>query len=403
MIVRGKKSKKPKLAVVFVLAIAYIAWCMFKPLPNLKPATSTVVLTAKAPISELVWPASQAAVAIVGSDILETNNSTNQVATASTAKIITTLMILKQKPLKLGQQGPTITITDKDVSIYKDYVSRDGSVVPVQTGEKISQYQALQTVMLPSANNLADTLAIWAYGSLPNYAKAANEFLEQNGIDNTTVGSDASGLAANSVSTAEDLVKISNLAMQDPVFAQIAGQSTATGIPIVNNIKNVNDLIGMDGIIGIKTGNSDEAGGAFVGASKIKVNGKDVVIASAVVGAPSLFQSMKQYLPLNRSAQANFSPTSVVKKNQIVGKYTLPWGGTVETIVSSNLSIDAWNGSTLKATSTIEAIPASSAAGDKAGNVTINKSAINNKKSAAVILKTTPTKPSVLWRLTHPF
>ena len=81
--------------------------------------------------------------------------------------------------------------------------------------------------------------------------------------------------------------------MQNPVLAQIAGQSTATGIPVAGTIKNVNDLIGINNIIGLKTGNSNEAGGAFISASTTKQNNKTIVITTAVVNAPSLFQSMK--------------------------------------------------------------------------------------------------------------
>lgn len=400
---RVRRQKKSKIALFFILVLVYAGWCLFKPLPDLQPQKTSTTITAKAPTSALNWPASQAAVAVLNTDIFETNGTQKPVPTASTAKIITALVVLAKKPLQLNQPGSIITLSDRDVAIYKDYVTRDGSVVPVLTGEQISQYQALQTVMLPSANNMADSLAIWAYGSLQEYGVAANAYLKAHDIHNTNVGSDASGLAANSTTTANDMTKLGILAMQNPVLAQIVGQSTATGIPVAGTIKNVNDLIGINGIVGIKTGNSDEAGGAYVAASTTKIQGKNQTIVTAVVESTSLFTAMKQSLPLIKSAQSNFSQVKLVNKDQVVGKYSLPWGGSVEVITKDHLIAIAWNDTTIKAVATLDDIPASSQQGSSAGKITLKKSQLNDRETVNVVLKSTPAKPSTWWRLSHPF
>ena len=124
-----------------------------------------------------------------------------------------------------------MTITQADVDIYNRYVAQDGSVVPVTVGEKITLYQMLQALMLPSANNIADSMAIWAYGSLQNYSLAANKYVAAHGMNITHIGSDASGLAPDTVGTAHDLVLLGKLAMEHPVLSAIVGQQTATGIP----------------------------------------------------------------------------------------------------------------------------------------------------------------------------
>jgi serine-type D-Ala-D-Ala carboxypeptidase (penicillin-binding protein 5/6) len=388
--------------LILFIGVAYFVWCLLKPLPALQPESANSTIETKTAASALAWPSSQAAVSVVGADIIETNQPAKPVPTASTAKIITALMVLNKKPLKVGEQGPIITLGPNDVDIYQKYVAQDGSVVPVLAGEQISEYQALQTVMLPSANNMADSLAIWSYGSLGAYAEAANAYLKQQGLSGSHVGSDASGLAANSTSTASDLAKLGSLAMQNSVLAQIVGQSSATGIPIVGTIKNVNDLIGLNGIVGVKTGNSNEAGGAFVSASKTAVNNKPVVITTAVVNAPSLFASMKDSLPLIKSAQTNFSVVEVASKNQVAGKYSLPWGGSVDAISAKDLSLSFWNGSTVTASATLQEIPANSTSGSLTGKITIKKSALNDSKSVPLVLKNTPAQPSLWWRLTHP-
>jgi D-alanyl-D-alanine carboxypeptidase (penicillin-binding protein 5/6) len=244
---------------------------------------------------------------------------------------------------------------------------------------------------------MADTLAIWAYGSLEAYAAAANQFLAQNGLTGTRVGSDASGLAASTTSTAKDLVKLGTMAMQNPVLAQIVGQPKADGFPVVNSIKNVNDLIGMNGIIGIKTGNSDEAGGVFVSASQITVNGKPQVIVTAVMGAPTLFASMKDSLALIKSAQANFKPVKVVEANQVITSYKVPWGGSVKVIAAQALSTNAWQGSPVETTIKLYQTDRTPVAYETVGQLSAAGQSINLQ------LADNPSKPSILWRLTHAF
>lgn len=370
----------------------------------MQPLSRFSALQAKAPASTLQWPAQgQAAVGVAGTSILDMHGAETPVPTASTAKLITALTVLAAKPLQPGQQGPTITLTPNDVAIYNNYVAQDGSLVQVQAGEQISEYQMLQTMMLPSANNMADSLAIWAFGSLQTYQQAANQYLEDQGLVTSHVGSDASGLSPTTTSTAHDMVQIGELVMQNPVLSQIVGQPTAAGIPVVGTIKNVNSLLGTDGIIGIKTGNSDQAGGAFVSASKTTANGKPVTIITAVMDAPGLWQAMQESLPLIQSAQANFKPTTVITAGKPVASYKSEWGKTITASAQKSLAMQAWGGSTISAKAKLNPIKPNAEAGQTVGMVTVPKSTFNDQLSATVSLRSAPSKPSVLWRLTHPF
>jgi D-alanyl-D-alanine carboxypeptidase (penicillin-binding protein 5/6) len=333
---------------------------------------------------------------------LETHGAQAPAAIASTAKIITALTVLNAKPLVLGEQGPAITLSASDAALYDSYVAQGGSVVRVNAGEQISEYQMLQAMLLPSANNIADSLAVWAFGSLPDYAAAANSYLAQAGLTHTHVGTDASGFAPSTTGTAGDLARLGELAMQDPALAQIAGQTTANGIPVVDSVKNVNFLLGTDNIIGIKTGNTDQAGGVFVSAARATVNGKPVTIVTSLVGAPTLFQALKDSLPLIQSAQANFKPATVITKDSIAGRYQQPWGGSVIAVAAKNLTVNTWNGTTVSSTIQLQPVPASAQAGQTAGTATTPKSALYDQQSVPIKLQTAPTKPSAWWRLIHP-
>jgi D-alanyl-D-alanine carboxypeptidase (penicillin-binding protein 5/6) len=387
-----------------MVLVVYAAWTLARPLPSIAPTIDNARLIAKVPDSDLQWPSQgQAAVGIVGTSILETHGKQQPVPIASTAKLITALTVLQTKPLLPGEQGPTITLGPADVALYNSYHAQDGSLVRVQNGEKISEYQALQTIMLPSSNNMADSLAIWAFGSLKNYQQAANQFLEDHGLVETHVGKDASGLDPSTTSTASDLAKIGELSMQSPVLAQIVGQSSASGIPVVGTIKNVNQLLGTNNIIGVKTGNTDQAGGVYVSASRINVNNKPVTIVTALAGAPGLWEAMHDSLPLIKSAQNNFKPVTVAASGSDIANYEIPWGGSASTSVAKELGLKAWGGSTLKGQANLRNINTGSQSNQLVGRVTVSKSVYNDALSAPVKLQTAPGQPSAWWRLTHPF
>ncbi|MEK7594491.1 MAG: D-alanyl-D-alanine carboxypeptidase [Patescibacteria group bacterium] len=399
------KRRWPKvLAIVlaiFVVFGAYSFWALSRSLPTIKP-TLISIPKPKPVATQLAWPSTgQAAVGIVGTNIVETNGEQKPAPTASAAKIITALVVLDKKPLTKGQQGPIITMTADDVARYQDYAAKGGSVVRVSAGEQISEYQMLQAIMLPSANNIADSLAVWAFGSMANYKVAANAYLSSLGLSNTKTGSDASGLAPDTTSTALDLVHLGKAAMENPVLAEIVGQPS-TELPVAGTVKNVNFLLGTDGVVGIKTGNTEEAGGVFVSAANTVVDGKVVTVTTAVVGSPSLFVAMKDSLPLLDSAKANFRTVTAVKAGQVVGSYKSPWDGTVNAYAAADLKTTLWGNQEVSTSTKLKPLtPSTARVGQNVGQLIATRSTGNS--TVAIKLSTVPTKPSTLWRLTHPF
>jgi len=381
------------LLVLSVLG-GYGYWALTKPLPLLMPAQASQQILIPAAGSKLAWPASQAAVGILGTDVLETHGNQTPAPIASVAKVITCLVVLDKKPLKAGQTGPVITLTPADVALYKNTMAQDGSLVSVVAGEQITQYQMLQAIMLPSANNMADSLAIWAFGSLANYTTTANAFLAEHGLSETKVGVDASGLSPTTTSTATDLVKLGELAMQEPVLAEVVGQSTATGIPQTAFVKNVNSLLGTANIVGIKTGNTEQAGGVFLSASRLIIENKPTIIVTAVVGSPTLFVALKDSLTLVKSAQTNFEVVTVVDKYQEVGRYAVPWGGSIATITEEEAGVSTWNGS--KYSTQVNLRPV------KVGSTAAGSIPITNQPPVKVRLAYKAAPPSAWWRLSHP-
>lgn len=388
---------------LLVLVLAYGLLALTRPTPNLTADHATGSLQITTQPSNLPWPAyGQAAMGLVGSGVVATHGTQKPAATASIAKVLTALTVLQKYPLSAGQAGPTITLDATDVNYYNDYVAGDGSVVAVQNGERITERQLLEAMLLPSGNNAADSLARWAYGSLPAYANAANAYAAQLGLTSTHAGSDASGYAADSTSTASDLVRLGIAAMQNPALAAIVGERSAT-IPVAGTITNRNTLLGSNQVVGIKTGNNDQDAGAFLGAATTTVNGVSTTVVTAIMGAPSLNGALSSSASLLTAASNDFASTNLVTAGEVLGTYQQPWGGSVQAVAAKDLTITTLQGNIAKASFTLRPISLGAKAGQVIGTLSAPKSTFSPAQSVPISLEQAPSSPSFGWRLLHPF
>lgn len=346
---------------------------------------------------DLSWPAlGQAAIGAKSYGVLASYGTQTPVPTASISKIITILAVLKVKPIASGEQGSVLTIGQSDLDLYHSYASDGGSVTPVVIGEQLTEYQMIQALLLPSANNLADSLAIWAFGSLTNYSAYANRMLANYGLKNTVVGSDACGYSPSSTSTASDLVMLGEIASDNPVISVIASQPTAT-LPVAGLVKNVNWLLGTNGINGLKTGNSDQAGGAYLFSADYTVaTGYSVTIVGAVLKSSDLLQAMTDASALLKSAQKAFSLDTAITAGQEVGSYQVPWGSKVTVSAINDVKTLAWQGKIIdKPAISLNDPKAPVAINTVVGNIQSGSSSISIKIDQPI------TAPSIWWRLTH--
>lgn len=385
------------LILPFILIILGGAFNYLRPLQTLELSRSQI--TSQLGTVSLDWPSdgSIAAIGAVGYGVLASNGS-SQFPTASTAKLITALTVLKRMPLQLNETGPTITITDNDVNIYNNYLSQDGSVTKVVAGEQISEYQALQALLLPSADNIADTLAIWAFGSLQNYQLNATQEVQSLGLNNTVVGTDASGLSPTTVSTPNDLVLLGLAALQNPVIAQIVDQSSAD-LPDTGTIYNVNSLLGKDGINGIKTGNSDQAGGVYVFSAPTEIGSQSVTIVGAIVHSPSLASATSSSIKLLDSAKNGFTFQTPVSSGQKYGSYSTAWGAKATIVAKNSISMPVWNGVLLQSHVTFNNNAKPDTAGTIVGTVSVSSGLYH--ASSPLILGQNLNHPTFWWQLTR--
>ena len=259
----------------------------------------------------------------------------------------------------------------------------------------------LEAMLVPSGNNIADALARWAFGSLSAYFTYANTFVKQLGLNNTHVGGDASGFSPETTSTANNLIVLGSRFMANPVLAQIVALKSVV-IPNVGVMQNYNNILGVDGIEGIKTGNSNQAGGVFLSAATTNVNGHSVTILTALMGAPTLTQALTDTVPLVVSIENDFGQTILVSKGEVLGEFKQPWGGVVQIAASTNLTAYLLQGQSDRVDLSLSSLKIPAVSGTKVGTITTQPDALNSAKSVNVVTLSSTTKPNWSWRLTHP-
>jgi len=148
----------------------------------------------------------------------------------------------------------------------------------------LTERQALQALLLPSANNIAAVLARWDAGSVERFVARMNATARSLGMTHTRY-TDPSGYDDTSVSTAADQVRIADRAMRLPVFASIVATPSAT-LPVAGTVHNTNTLLGHNGFVGLKTGSDAAAGGCFAFRAIRWIDGRRTTITGVVLGQP---------------------------------------------------------------------------------------------------------------------
>lgn len=287
----SRRAPKPRwrLFLACVLCVAVLLFWRYHTAfsKNDTSSASTVAISAQSPLADakLAWPnAGGAAIGSVADGLLARSSNDEQLRpTASMAKVIAALAILQKQPLDSDQGGPTYTITARDVADYQAYVSKGGSVLPVYQGMRLTEYQALQAMLLPSANNIADMLTERVFGSASAYQAYAQNMLHKMGL-NRTIVADASGFSSSTVSTPSEMVMIGIAALKIPVIAEIVAEPQAQ-LPGAGTVTNTNKLLGIDGVVGIKTGTTDSAGNCLLfAANYTATDGHQETIVGVIMG-----------------------------------------------------------------------------------------------------------------------
>ncbi|MBI2008224.1 D-alanyl-D-alanine carboxypeptidase [Candidatus Amesbacteria bacterium] len=169
---------------------------------------------------------------------------------ASTTKIMTALVALDTFPL------------NQQITVDKSY--SDGQVIGFQPGEILTVEQLLYALLVQSGNDAAEILAENFPGGHPAFISAMNAKASDLHLSHTAYTNPTGLDEAGHYSSAVDLARLADVAMDNPEFARIVGTENAV-LPGNHVLTNLNQLLGkVPGVLGIKTGFTDNAGQALV-------------------------------------------------------------------------------------------------------------------------------------------
>jgi len=383
-------------ALVLAVIIAIGAFNYLRPLPN---ATLSLNLpkVPQATKSVVTWPSlGEATFSAEGYDFMFSNAPPKPVSTASMAKVITVLCVLEKRPLKLGETGPTLTMTADDVMRLQQQYDQGGSHLAISEGEQLTEYQMLQAIMLPSANNIADSLAVWAFGSLEQYQKYAQDFVQRHGMLQTHIGPDASGFDPSTTSTTSDLTKLGTLALANPVVMQVAGTKSAA-FKTAGEVYNVDTLLGNGILTGLKTGSNDGNSGGFIFTSNVKKGNQSIDIVGAIVNAESASSAVAYSEKLAASIANNFEVVSYTRAGQRIGTAKTAWGASAIVVATQDTTIVRWSENKLWHVEQLT--PTTATQKKQIGTIRISTNGSKATTPISIIIPATP--PSIVWRITH--
>ena len=343
-----KKTLRRVLVVliVMVLCAGGLTWFVvrapkasFVPILNLSSITPG---TAPA----VVWPAEgQGAWAIPAFGATAGSPNQASIPIGSTAKMMTALVVLFDHPLALGQSGPSFTVTAQDKSDYDATLTSDQSHIAVTVGESLTEYQLLEGLLIHSGNNYANMLARWDAGSIPAFVKKMNDAASSLGLSLTHYA-DASGFDPGTVSTASQQLVVAAQGMRNPVFASIVAKPSVT-LPVAGSLGTYTPFVGSNGVIGVKSGLTKQAGGCDVMAYVTTRGGRPTMILTAVFGqktAPNrLLAAGQASLAMAKTIETGVVAVTALNAGQPVANLDFK-SGSSPVAAESVITLPSWPG-----------------------------------------------------------
>lgn len=316
---------------------------------------------------------------------------------ASITKVITALVVLDAHPLAPGELGPTATMGSLDEQFYADQVAQDGIVAPVSAGETITERHMLDLALMASANNYAQSLAAWAFGSEAAYLDAARAWLDREGLASTTV-TDATGIQPSNTSTVADLIELGKLAIAHPVVSEIVA-TPVVDVPGIGAVANRNILLGVDGVDGIKTGTLDESGACLLFSADHIVDGQPITLVGVVLGGPDHPTIAEAIRGILAQADAGFRRVDLTAAGESFAHYESVWGDRAAAVAGESASVVTWASIPVTADVTLDPVQLATA-GEEVGRVTFTVG--TRTLIVPLVLDATIDDPGPWWRLSHP-
>ncbi|WP_425585071.1 D-alanyl-D-alanine carboxypeptidase [Streptomyces vastus] len=402
-IVRRVKIWTP---LVILLAVVFAVVQAVRPLPTPALAlTADKSYTFEGDKVTLPWPQEgQGWMDVNGIGTVDNFGQQKPVAIGSVAKAMVAYVILKDHPLKPGDEGKNIPVDAKAETEGGYDKDGESTLNTIKEGDTLTQRQALAAIMIPSANNVARLLARWdSNGSEEAFVKKMNDAAADLGMKNTKY-TDPSGLKESTVSTAEDQVKLGNELVQMKALTDITKLPTWKD-PSGREWQNYNRLVPYDNAIGIKTGSTTKAGGNLLFAATEDVEGEIVTVVGAILGQhqPPIIDTVNAVSKTAMvAAQDALTSSKILKKGDVVGYVDDGLGGRTPVVVTQDVSAVGWAGKTVELDLSDDGteIPHEAKAGTKVGALSVGDGT-GDAVEVPVALQSDLTEPGYGSKLTR--
>ncbi|WP_240658576.1 D-alanyl-D-alanine carboxypeptidase family protein [Microbacterium sp. CPCC 204701] len=410
---RARRRRAGIIVSVVILVIlatvgGYTGWALTAPLGSPEGTWSAPQAPTPAAAAIALPTEGASAISISGADaylgaeasgIWVSSGTDEPRSIASITKLITALVVLDARPLAgVDDPGPTITFSEADHDLYDEYYVLGATIAEMPAGSSMSLRDALATMLIPSASNYAEAISTWAYGSQGAFLRAAREWLAAHGLTGTTIV-DPTGIDPRNTSTPSDLIALGKLAAADPVIAKIGG-ATSFSHPRIGAMSNTNNLLGTEGITGLKTGNLGAGSYNLLYTATLDVGMPERLSVTGVMLGGATRQSLgSDVVGLLTSIREGFHPVPLAARGDLLGSFSTPWGESAEVAVAEHASIFTWSDTPI--TVTVDTTtPETYADGEVIG--TITWTAGPNTTTADVHIVGDIAPPTEWWRLTHP-
>ncbi len=363
-------------AVVVLLAAIGVMGVRLSQTPSLASVQPSIPLVRSIPgkVHKISWPVKVASAFTIPSlGISKQSGSETARPIASLTKLMTAHIVLADHPLRPGEAGPSITVSEDEVAMYLQDVASGQSILAVQAGEVLTEYQLLEGMLVHSANNFADMLAIFDAGSVSAFVTKMNAASASMGMTQTRYA-DASGYESTSVSTPAALLKVAARDVANPVFDQIVDESSVS-LPVDGVVGSSTPFVGVDGVVGVKSGFTLRAGGCDVLALRRNVGGVPVEVLAAVVGdhvgGDPVAVAGVQALGVAREVMSRLGALDAVRGGQRVGSAAIA-ASSVPVVARGQATVVGWPGQRVRESFDLLARPrAGSPAGFEVGRITV--------------------------------
>lgn len=218
---------------------------------------------------------------VTSGKVLVSKNASSELPMASLTKLMTVLTILQShnnldEVVTIPEELPVLGATDQKIGVV--------------TGEEFYLRDMLKATLIYSANDVANSLAIWDSGSIEKFATKMNSQAETWGLSSSNFVNPSGLDVADHYSSAEDLLTLSTILLQSPLVRTMVNTertsiTSLTGKPYV--LTTTNQSLNLPSVYGLKTGQTIGAGQCLILLGRNKAGHEIITI---VLNSPNRFQ-----------------------------------------------------------------------------------------------------------------